>query len=350
MMIACKRRLGMLQIVWICIHVLKIVQCVTAFQFTSGLLKPRPHPALFVPVKIWEPPTVSAAPGKTRQKLYHTRPSRSNAIPTSTLRLQAFALPTCDVRNVYRLAGIFGMAGLVSQLGLTKLLERSERTRKNAGYTAHTMVALVLMILVSWVGVVGWCWTAMPSTAAERILSQSDSCRWLAAVVFGMFAFWDVPTSLMIPALRKPDVVVHHMIMTVMAYIAATRLPTHYAFFHFGVSELSSVPLLIYDQLSVLTKDKDGDGSRLVKLRDAFQVVAAGSFTVVRALLFTAVTLGRFVPDAVSVLSSSAANAHVLMMLRIVLAASVGFTALQLYWFYKMLRVMFKGEERSSIE
>jgi hypothetical protein len=244
-----------------------------------------------------------------------------------------------------------GVAALLSQLLLSKFL--SKRT-KHASYTAHTIVAMALMVLVSSIGVAGW-WLGgpAPATAAGRLMEPVGACRWLAAVVAGAFALWDVPASLAVRELRKPDVIAHHVAMTIVAAAAALHLPTHYAFFYLGVSELSSIPLLCYDQLQVIVTQNGGNNPDwVVPLRDRFKVLAALSFTAVRAWLFTKVTLFQFVPDCLHVLptTTTAGTAVRRQVLRFGMWASLGFTALQLYWFSMIVRVMATGGEEDLPE
>ena len=227
----------------------------------------------------------------------------------------------------------------MSQLALTKLLQKkSKRLRPIAAYTAHTIVAMVLMVLVSSIGVVGWWGSPFPETPYARLLEPVASARWLAAVIVGMFAMWDIPFSIHVPILRKPDVILHHIAMMIVAWIGAVTLPMHYLFFYLGISELSSIPLLCYDQLEVMATETQ---SNFKTLRDRFQVVTAISFTMIRAYYFTKVTLCQFVPDVLNVLPTAnrAVNA-----LRFAWMASIGFTTLQLYWFSKIVRIVFLGE------
>jgi len=150
---------------------------------------------------------------------------------------------------------------------------------------------------------------------------------------------WDIPVSIAVPQLRKIDVIVHHIVMTIVAWVGAVTLPMHYLFFYLGISELSSIPLLCYDQLQVTVMSMKE--SRLTTLRDRFQIMAAICFTLIRAYYFTKITLMHFVPDVRFVLPTAnrAVNA-----LRFGMIASIGFTALQLYWFSKIVRVVVLGE------
>jgi hypothetical protein len=243
---------------------------------------------------------------------------------------------------VTQVAAVSGCIGLLSQFALTKLFRKTE-IRVIAPYTAHTIIAMVLMVLVSSIGVVGWL-GAMPATPQARLLEPLASARWLAAVIVGMFAMWDIPVSIAVPQLRKPDVIVHHIVMTIVAWVGAVTLPMHYLFFYLGISELSSIPLLFYDfyeQLVVSVNE-----SRFTVLRDRFKIVAALCFTLIRAYYFTKVTLMQFVPDVWFVLPT--ATRSVVNALRFGMIASIGFTALQLYWFSKIVRVIVLGENEDG--
>jgi hypothetical protein len=202
---------------------------------------------------------------------------------------------------------------------------------------------MALMMVVSAMGVMGW-WCCSGGggfiTASARLLEPVASARWLAAVVTGIFVFWDVPFSILIPDLRKPDVIIHHIAMTVVAAVAAYRLPMYYVFFYLGISEISSIPLLIYDQLSLLIQKLDigNNDTNLEKWRDRFQGVAGASFIWIRAILFTKVTMWNFVPDVLSILPAGG------KALQFAMYACIGFTVLQLYWFSRILGFIFLGK------
>jgi len=306
---------------------------------------------------------------------------------------------SADPGAVLRTSVVGGGACLISQLVLYLMFRRSRDPirRKNAGYTAHSVVALVLMATVSAIGVVGYHGhtSSLPSsllpaaatTAAGRILVPSGQARWLASTIVGALALWDIPTSLRVVGLRKPDVIAHHLAMLVVAWWGATLLPTGYLFYYFGVSEVSSVPLVLYDQLSLdaeelATRGEDeeekagtsslveketgrkrtggqtGKGvgrlQRMERRRDGFQILAALSFTVVRAFGFTKVTLVNFVPDCLCAIRTlktvggrggEGMTAGVsLLLLRSILLSSLAFTLLQLYWFAAIVKVVVLGD------
>ena len=86
--------------------------------------------------------------------------------------------------------------------------------------------------------------------------------------------------------------------------------------------------------------------------RDGARAVAAVMFVLVRAIDFTRVTLTRFVPDALSVLAATATGASGAAVARwpiqFMLVSSVGFVALQLYWFSLFVRVSLAQNARQK--
>lgn len=142
-------------------------------------------------------------------------------------------LPTCAATGVWALAAKAGCVGVLAQCGLTALFKSSKDPVLNtaAGYTAHQVVAFALMIFVSAFGLMGWLNPpAVAATAAGRLLGVSESARWLGAMLLGLLLAWDIPTCLMVPRLRKPDALIHHVAMAATALVGSIFLPTHYGY------------------------------------------------------------------------------------------------------------------------
>jgi hypothetical protein len=270
-----------------------------------------------------------------------TRVKRGGYIPSTS----SLILPSCASSRVLKVAFQAGFVCLSSQLVLQSAFKRSKDPllNTNPGYLAHTCVALPLMAFVSGVGSVGWWLKGRPETAVGRIMKGSDEARLLGAILCGIMTFWDVPTSFLVPGLRSPDILIHHAILAVVSFIVATTLPSYYCFFYFGVVELISPPLAIYDQLEktceIASTKSDPRLPLLRVIRDRFQILSGLIFTITRAYLFTKVTFINFLPDIISVMRNP--NAKSLMFtLRVSAVAAVGFSVLQLVWFEKMIAVV----------
>ena len=256
------------------------------------------------------------------------------------------------------LAAKAGCAGMVTQLGLFTLFKNSGDPilSKAPGYSAHSAIALALMVFCVACGLAGWLSPpAVTATAAGRLLAASDSARWLGAMLLGMLLIWDIPTCLGIQRLRKADMLGHHMAMAATAFVGSTMLPTHYGLYYMGVVELSSVPLTAYDQYEMayeVGNKVDGVKPETLKMlrsnRDLFRSIAAVCFILVRAIDFTRVTLSKFVPDALAMLRSPATAANFVLPLKFMIVSSVGFVWLQLYWFSMFARISLAQRAREK--
>lgn len=277
---------------------------------------------------------------------------------TSQAASMSLTLPACTAAGVWGVAARAGVAAAVAQLGLFAIFRRSNDPilSRVPGYSAHSALALALMVFCAGFGLVGWLNPpATAATAAGRLLVESNSARWLGATLLGTLLVWDIPTCLLIPRLRKPDMLVHHLAMAATAFVGATALPTHYGLYYMGVSELSSIPLAAYDQLETSAEmgaaDERVDEARRAALRssrDLARAVAAVCFILVRAIDFSRVTLTRFVPDALAMLRNPDSAARFGPPLKFMLVSSVSFVGLQLYWFSLFVRISLAQRAREK--
>lgn len=298
---------------------------------------------------------------------------------------------------------IAGLIGAASQHVLFRYLEfrrsrnsddddnnnNNEDKKVLSIYTAHSTVAMVFMILVSIVGLIGWIppnsfagvaatTTATLPGALHRIATPCNQAKWLSSVVCGMLLLWDLPTSFRVPKLRNnPISLIHHFIMALLAFMGANFLPMKYAFYYFGITELSSIPLVIYDQLdfqcdailaaqgendevadsnvivpaaqqnTIENKDQNQENESHHQLeileinKGIMTIITAIAFTLVRVYSFSKMTLSHFIPDILK--SGILQPENVLLkpiqkhIVKFMGVSSVAFTALQLYWFSVMI-------------
>ena len=135
--------------------------------------------------------------------------------------------------------------------------------RKEPGFTAHQCIALPLMIYVTSLGLAEWFYPteAPPTTALGRVGAKTVMGDHLSQVMFGAMACWDIPTGLLVDSLRKPPMVIHHVLMAWMTYLALSPAFSYYTIMFFGAIELSSVPLAVVD----LVHPEHKEWSALVK-------------------------------------------------------------------------------------
>lgn len=250
-----------------------------------------------------------------------------------------------------------GMGALALQFLLQRIFARSSdpALSRNPGYVAHNVIAFGFMLICTFVGGLVWltpsCW---PHTAAARLLEPSSSAVFIAAMIFGELLFWDVPCGFLIPKLRRPDMILHHIGFLVPTFTAMLHAPIYYSNFYFGLSEASTMPLILNEMFAhahdavkaaepTPTSPAD-DGARLARLarrRDAFQVVAALLFVALRGVGFTFVTFARLLPDTLQVLRTLPAAATAMTLpLKLHVGFAMGFNALQLYWLSELIKFM----------
>jgi len=170
--------------------------------------------------------------------------------------------------------------------------------------------------------------------------APSGTVRFLGAMLFGQLIIWDLPSAAFMKRLRRPDLVLHHLGLAVVALVA-TSLPVFYYSWFIGLSEASTVPLAandLFDELHNSVEAADPNSPRLPRLafwRDTCQMFAALSFVAVRVLGWAWVVWLLF-RDTLIVLPTSA-SLGLRGFLRGQLVLASGFFALQLFWFRKLV-------------
>jgi TLC domain len=247
---------------------------------------------------------------------------------------------------------------------LSKQKKKSALPSSPSSYTAHSIVALALMLLLSVMGMHQWWSSSFASSIGNNnlLLHASPSARWMAAVVLGTFGAWDIPTSLRVSALRKPDVVTHHVVMMILAALGVVVLPMPYIFYYFGVAELSSIPLIAYDQVTYWIEQQQQQNHNnnhqeslssswnLTNLQQLLGVITSIAFTLVRVVSFSKVTFCNFLPDCrAALLLKATATAAVSIItpsqryaISFLMVACTLFTLLQWFWFGQMIQTIRK--------
>ena len=212
---------------------------------------------------------------------------------------------------------------------------------RTAGYTAHHIIALAFMIIVTTVGFAGWFSLPASATASAsaRMLTSNGTARWLAAVLIGELIIWDFPCSFFIKKLRDPVLLTHHVGMLITAYLVA-RLPTFYGLFYLGWTELSNIPLQLWDWFSNAEEDAGKIAEKysayrlllLTGLKKTSFAIFSIFFFFVRVVAFTGITLGGLFPDVYRTLCTPAGVAAQLPLVGF-LFFGAAFNGLMLFWF-----------------
>ncbi|GMI00716.1 hypothetical protein TrLO_g8512 [Triparma laevis f. longispina] len=269
------------------------------------------------------------------------------SLPLRTLRGGAInrSLPSFSTMSPIQISLTTGLALILLQTLLQNLLLRSSFPvlNKKPGYLAHTLIVVPLMTFVSLFGLFGYLFD-FPQNVASPVLSNLPNAKILASILSGIM-IWDVPTSYAVPGLRSSDILIHHSLLFFISILAAMKLSSYWCYFYFGVVELVSPPLSVYDQLERCTEIaeecKDKNLEKLKKWRDSWKVIAAVTFTITRAGMFTFVTWFKFLPQCMKALSI--ANPVQKAVIQFMSVMVVGFSALQLWWFSLLVKEAAKG-------
>ena len=180
--------------------------------------------------------------------------SAAFAASRATTAMSLPALPTvATVAGGYRVAAATGGAAIAAHLAgvlIVRALPDSKRPvmLEPSGYAVYKIIGLAFVLIQVAIGA-AWYFPALAGAAISgpACLSVSGGVRFLAAIVFGSLVFWDLPCALFIPRIRKPDMIGHHAVLALTAWVLMTYVPVTYGFFYLGAQELSSVPVCIWN-------------------------------------------------------------------------------------------------------
>ena len=189
-------------------------------------------------------------------------------------------------------------------------------------FSAHQVVALPLMIVLTYIGWRDWFFSNgnyEDATAVERIFGNSNPNDIPLAIGSGAILLWDIPTGFISPPLRDPIMWAHHIGMFMVASTMCglfckwgTQIGYYYAPYYFGVIELSSIFLAYVDIFHpkykhyyawLNGKHSDEKSIRLQKrlndINEIARILFALSFLALRGLYFPYVSFMQAIPDLI---------------------------------------------------
>lgn len=212
-------------------------------------------------------------------------------------------------------------------------------------FTAHQVLALPIMIYVSYQGSMLWFYTfETPETSEERITEVYRESVDLAQVVFGFLLYWDIPVSIFTPAKQDVLMLAHHVGMLFVAGVVMGNFcayhesrGSYYAPFFLGVIEVSTIPLCYVDIFhpkhvywyKYINEDNRDNaiGKTLSGINEGCRVSFALIFLVVRFFYFPYVAFGGCLQDFWKEAKQESDPA-----LFGIFVSCLLFTGLQLYW------------------
>jgi hypothetical protein len=272
-------------------------------------------------------------------------------------------------------ATLIGLICVIAQITFTVLLDKRIFPRKwygpwndLPGFTAHQLIALPNMCILTYYGIQDWFFTADKDiignqTSYDRVFGHSNSNHIPLAIGSGAVLIWDTPSGFIIPALQDPIMLMHHIGMFLVAatmsgaFSKGKMIGYYYASYYFGVIEISSIPLSYVDLFHPkykyyyewLNNNKDDNGGGKIKkalhgVNEMARIVFAVLFLIFRGIYFPYVTFGHTIPD----LWTAYFNKHqppddVPIWTGYFLICSVSlFAVLQSYWGMLILKQIYK--------
>jgi hypothetical protein len=237
---------------------------------------------------------------------------------------------------------------LAAQIVLQLLLAAvPSALQQKAGVVAHQLIVFPGCAYATVVGCQMWFGGELAAaqhagTYVDRIYGQLDGARTLCGFMLG-FQIYDLLVTALVPGLRKAEHLLHH---TATMLTAASSLALggpyfqYYAPFFFGVTELSTIPLLIVDIFKQLPDLLESPRGRAVHAGAKSLFVL--TFMPIRCLLFPMVMLTKFWPDMLAVYSHADMRFWGGVFAWMLLSSTL-LTGLQLWWGYKIVRIVAKG-------
>jgi len=226
---------------------------------------------------------------------------------------------------------------------------------KEPGFTAHQIVCLPLMIYLAIVGWQTWFTTGNNNegyeTPTARVSQVHVIGKQLSGIIFCQLVIWDIPTGLATKSLRQPEMIVHHILMAILAYMSFKfNMFTYYTPLYFGFIELSGVPLAIVDFTNPKHKAWCSwfqEHPIAATLPNVCRPLFAVLYFVCRLFIFPYYMFSMVLPDIVSLLSE---GGHGMQSPLVVVGVfAVLLTLLQFYWgwlIFQQVVKMFSAKEK----
>lgn len=118
----------------------------------------------------------------------------------------------------------------------------------NPAIAAFCVVCLLNMIAIAGVGVRNWPKVQRTDLEEPNFTTARIPASEVLGVLQASFQVWDLVMALVIPELRKPEMLVHHTLVTYVAFAVFDQGVMHEpSLFFLGLSEIQGVPLTFVD-------------------------------------------------------------------------------------------------------
>jgi hypothetical protein len=209
-------------------------------------------------------------------------------------------------------------------------------------YVTFDIVAGSTLTFMSYVGFTAWF--TLHGHEAEfshftvvdnKFYGEADFITNHLIIPMLCYQIWNTVICILLPDLRKPVMILHHIVTASLAYGCTYPYGAYYTIFFFGVAESTNVPLTLLDIMEKLNWDK-----KYAIAYKACQLCFLVMFFIFRIFLWT-VTIYYYMTESWQLVVDDVAhsNFHVITNL----FSSTFLTGLQYYWGYSMIAMVMGG-------
>lgn len=214
-----------------------------------------------------------------------------------------------------------------------------------AHFPSPSMLAFqaVCFVACSYFGVFGcWLWWVEP-TPVDRVHGHSDGCYHIAVNMVA-FQLWDAAISAILPKLRSPEMIAHHLVTAALAYFVTSDFLCYYAIYFLGVAELSNVSLTVVDIFKNVPQWQD----RFSSINTAGRISFVLFFLALRVVGWPMVSYSFWCDTIPLLMGNDAQEQTPKPIIGFFLLANVFLTGLQILWASKLVRFLgntFRGKQ-----
>lgn len=206
-------------------------------------------------------------------------------------------------------------------------------------YISFDIVAGSTLTFMSYVGFTAWFnlqgedaeWSHS-SVSGDKFYSNADFITNHLIIPMLSYQIWNTVICILLNDLRKPVMILHHLVTASLAYGCTYPYGAYYTIFFFGVAESTNIPLTILDVMEKLQLDK-----KHTTAYQGCQLCFLLSFFIIRIFLWT-ITIYYYLTESWQLVVDGVAhsNFHVITNL----FSSFFLTGLQYYWGYLMIDML----------
>ena len=190
---------------------------------------------------------------------------------------------------------------------------------------------------ISWLDLCdgGWSYRLLE---VDKFYGNASFVQNYLIIPIMFYQFWNTILCLILPDIRDPVMIVHHILTGLLAYCATYPFACYYALFFFGLSETTQLPLTIVDVLDHFPSIRNNHPFVDALSKNLFGAM----FFLVRIVLWTKVSV-EFWAGCLDLLHQP--HVHDKLVVMFMLLSNVILTGMQYLWAIKIGKIAIFGGE-----